>query len=96
MYSIVNNYEYSNHGLLYGCGFLSKIFRGASRPYKHPLPSYSGYATEGNVYKPFSEVYRTETTEKDRPSLQSSAEKQCHGMPFNPSAQFARNVAKTV
>ena len=48
------------------------------------------------MYKPFSEVYRTETTEKDRPSLQSSAEKQCHGMPFNPSAQFARNVAKTL
>ena len=22
-----------------------KIFRGALRPYKHPLPSYSGYAT---------------------------------------------------
>ena len=51
---------------------------------------------EVNVYKPFSEVYGTETTEKDRPSLQSSAEKQCHGMPFNPSAQFARNVAKTL
>ena len=51
---------------------------------------------EGDVYKPFSEVYGTETTEKDRPTLPSSAKKRGHGMPFNPSGQFARNVAKTL
>ena len=51
---------------------------------------------EGDVYKPFSEVYGTETTEKDRPSLQSSAEKRVHGIPFNPSGQFAHNVGKTI
>ena len=51
---------------------------------------------ECDVYKPFSEVYGTETTEKDRPTLQSSAEKCGHGMPFNPSGQFAHNVGKTL
>ena len=41
-------------------------------------------------------MYGTETTEKDRPSLQSSAEKRVHGIPFNPSGQFAHNVGKTI
>ena len=51
---------------------------------------------DGDVYKPFAEVYGTETTENDRPSLKSSAEKRGHGMPFNPSGQFASNVGKTL
>ena len=51
---------------------------------------------DGNVYKPFSEVYGTVTTEKDRPSLSSSAEKAGNGMPFSPSGQFAYNVRQTV
>ena len=38
---------------------------------------------DGDVYKPFSELYGTETTENDRPSPKSSAEKRGHGMPFN-------------
>ena len=46
------------------------------------------------MYKPVLEVYGKETTEKDRPTLQSSAEKGSHGMPFNPSGQFARNVGE--
>ena len=50
----------------------------------------------GNVYKPFSEVYGTVTTEKDRPSFNSSAEKRAHGLPFNPSGQFARNAGRTL
>ena len=49
---------------------------------------------DSNVYKPFSDVYGTSTTEKDRPSLHSSAEKCGHGMPFIPSGQFTRNVAE--
>ena len=48
------------------------------------------------MYKPFSEVYGTVTTEKDRPTLQSSAERRGHGMPFNFSGQFARNVVETL
>ena len=48
------------------------------------------------MYKPFSDVYGTITTEKDRPSLNSSAEKRDHGIPFSPSGQFARNVARTL
>ena len=39
-------------------------------------------------------MYGKETTEKDRPTLQSSAEKGSHGMPFKPSGQFARNVGE--
>ena len=50
----------------------------------------------GDIYKPFSDVYGTITTEEDRPSLQSCAEKGNSGIPFNPSGQFARNVGKFV
>ena len=35
-------------------------------------------------------------SEKDRPTLQSSAEKSNSGIPFNPSAQFALNVARVL
>ena len=51
---------------------------------------------DGEVYKPFPDVYGTTKTEKDQPSLQSSAEKGDSGIPFNPSGQFARNVGKFV
>ena len=50
----------------------------------------------GDVYKPFSDVCGTITTEKDRPSLQSCSEKGNSGIPFNPSGQFAWNVGKHV
>ena len=51
---------------------------------------------DGDVYKKFSDVYGTSTSEKDRPTLQSSAEKNNSGIPFNLSAQFARNVARVL
>ena len=35
-------------------------------------------------------------SEKDRPSLQFSAEKTNSGIPFNPSGQFVRNVARVL
>ena len=51
---------------------------------------------DGDVYKKISNVYGTSTSEKDRPTLQSSAEKSNSGIPFNPSAQFARNIARVL
>lgn len=51
---------------------------------------------DGNVYKPFAEVHETDSSEKDRPSLNLSAEKQGHGIPFNPSGQFAKNVGRAL
>ena len=45
---------------------------------------------DGEHYKPFEEVYGTLTSEKDRPSLRSDAEKRGHGIPFSPNAQTAR------
>jgi hypothetical protein len=44
-------------------------------------------------YKPFSEVYGSETTEKHRPSLLATrGSASGHGMPFNPTKQTALNV----
>ena len=43
---------------------------------------------DGDVYKKISHVYETNTTEKDRPSLQSSADKCDSGIPFNPSGRL--------
>ena len=51
---------------------------------------------DGEVYRSFSDVYGTATTEKDQPLLVSSAEKGDSGIPFNPSGQFAQNVGKFV
>ena len=48
---------------------------------------------DGNVYKKFCEIYGTSTS---GPSLKSSAEKTYSGIPFNPSGQFARNVARVL
>ena len=42
-------------------------------------------------YKPFSSVYGTLTTKKDRPSSKKEGKKG-HGIPFNPSAQTARSL----
>jgi hypothetical protein len=58
-----------------------------------------------NHYKPFSEVYNTDTTEMYCPSLQNrksqnipkKAEKRSgNGMDFSPTAQFAKNVRTVV
>ena len=42
-------------------------------------------------YKPFSSVYGTLTTEKDRPSTKCEGKKS-HGLPFSPSSQTARSL----
>lgn len=49
-----------------------------------PVPS-------GEKYKDFERVYGTHTTEVYRPSLSTLGAKH-HGMPFAPSAQYAKNV----
>lgn len=46
---------------------------------------------DGDKYKDFEEVYGSQTSEKHRPSLSSPGGK-THGMPFPPSAQYAKNV----
>ena len=46
---------------------------------------------DGDKYKDFEEVYGSQTSEKHRPSLSSPGAK-THGMPFPPSAQYAKNV----
>ena len=51
---------------------------------------------DGDIYKAFSDVYGTSISEKDSPTLQSSAEKSDSGIPFSPSGQFAQNVARVL
>ena len=46
---------------------------------------------QGEKYLDFESLYGTDTSEKYRPSL-TQYEQKSHGMPFSPSAQFARNV----
>lgn len=57
----------------------------------HPIPDP---VPQGDRYKDFTTLYGTETSEQHRPSITSSLAKS-HGMPFPPSAQYAKNV-KTV
>ena len=45
----------------------------------------------GEHYKSFDELYGTNTTEEHRPSLKESKVKS-HGMPFSPTAQYAKNI----
>ena len=44
-----------------------------------------------NHYKPFSEVFKTKTTEEHRPSLKKKS-RQERGLPFSPSVQHVRNT----
>ena len=53
-------------------------------PLQDPIP-------DGDKYKDFEEVYGSQTIEKHRPSLSSPGAK-THGIPFPPSAQYAKNV----
>ena len=46
---------------------------------------------DGDKYKDFGEVYGSQTSEKHCPSLSSPGAK-TRGMPFPPSAQYAKNV----
>ena len=46
---------------------------------------------EGDKYRSFEKMYGSQTSVKHRPSLTSAGAK-THGMPFPPSAQYARNV----
>lgn len=50
---------------------------------------------DGEHYQPFEEVYGKETTGKHRPSLSIQSRKG-HLIPFNPNAQYARNVAECI
>ena len=47
--------------------------------------------SEGAKYKDFEDLYGSKTSEEHRPSLSCHGAKQ-HGMPFPPSAQYAKNV----
>lgn len=59
-----------------------------------PTPS------DGEKYKSFNDVYKTNTTEEFRPSLKVSPNGQsglsAHGMPFSPSSQYAKNVEMVI
>ena len=45
----------------------------------------------GEHYRNFTDLYGTDTTEQYRPSLTKNSTKS-HGMPFSPTAQYAKNV----
>lgn len=46
---------------------------------------------DGDKYKSFDDVYGSQTSERHRSSLSTPGAKN-HGMPFPPSAQYAKNV----
>ena len=50
---------------------------------------------QGERYLDFEALFGTDTSEKFRQSLTQSEQKS-HGMPFSPSAQFAKNVGIVV
>ena len=56
-----------------------------------PEPEPSGL----DHYKPFEDVYGQPTSEKHRPSL-TQKNKTKHGIPFSPSAQYAKSVGIVV
>lgn len=60
----------------------------------HHLPDPVPDST-GEHYKSFEDLYGTSTTEKFLPSLLKGIKKS-HGLPFQPNAQFARNVCETI
>lgn len=54
----------------------------------HHLPDPT---PQGEKYLDFKSLYGTDTSEIFRPSL-SQSEQRGHGMPFSPSAQYAKSV----
>lgn len=60
----------------------------------HHLPDPVPDST-GEHYKDFADIYGSDTNEKHRPSLADSSRKP-HGIPFQPSAQYAKNVNETI
>lgn len=46
----------------------------------------------GEHYDDFESLYGTETIEDHRPLLKAAPKVKCHGMPFNPSTQRAKNA----
>ena len=50
---------------------------------------------KGEHYEPFSDLYGKVTTEQHRPSLKE-AQSKSHGMPFTPTAQYAKNTMMTI
>ena len=49
---------------------------------------------KGEHYVPFGDLYGTNKTEEHRPSLKE-VKVTSHGMPFSPTAQFAKNTDDT-
>lgn len=50
---------------------------------------------QGDRYQDFATLYGTNTSKQHRPSLTKDDSSKSHGMPFSPTAQYAKNV-KTV
>lgn len=62
----------------------------------HHLPDPL-HSADGEHYLSFTEVYGKDTSEKDLPFLTDrSHSRKLHGMPFNPNAQYARCVNKSI
>ncbi len=51
---------------------------------------------KGEHYQDFSAAYGTETSEQHKPSSKGNSGSKSHGMPFSPSAQYAKNVGTVV
>jgi hypothetical protein len=56
------------------------------------LTSYNLFLGEDGHYKPFDELYGSETTEEHRPSLKKTVQSGGHLTPFSPSGQTAKTV----
>ena len=54
-----------------------------------PVPS-------GDRYKPFDSLFGTTTSEEHRPSSKDNTSVKSHGMPFSPTAQYAKNVGTVI
>ena len=50
----------------------------------------------GDHYKDFAALYGTETSEQHKPSSKDNSGTKSHGMPFAPSAQYAKNVGTVI
>ena len=50
----------------------------------------------GDHYRDFAALYRTETSEKHKPSSKDNSGTKSHGMLVSPSAQYAKNVGTVI
>ncbi len=51
---------------------------------------------KGEHYQDFSTAYGTEKSEQHKPSSKGNSGSKSHGMPFSPSAQYAKNVGTVI